>query len=670
MILGDHDFNLGNRHSAHRSSKGSQMNTGSDSMSYASRVWRAVLEALSSTPQKATGREDVRCVALILVSFAVGLAVSWQRWGNPVVDSGRELNAPLRLARGEMLYSDVRYIYGPLSPYINAALFRIFHPSLWVLWGRGIVSTVLILGLVYWLARQVLGPFSATLGCLAVTWLCALKSQGNYVLPYAYSGLDGGTLVLAATAMLLVFLRKKSLGWLFAAGIMTVLAALAKTEMGAAAIGTGLVAVALAGYPRFRRIMVWLAVFLAPALVISAAVYAWFAWRVGWHTLTDESYLFFGHLPWQFIYYNKLRFGFGQPGQSLGLMILSLLRLIALASFLASISLLIEKRGAAAPGGDGQAARIPGRAVALLLVSLAVIALTGAGLSDLGPFMAMPFLLLALIAVGLAAFFRAGSPVAQINSGTLVLLAVSGLLSLARIVLRVSTGGALSSFLLPVPVALFVYVWLVIFPLFLLDPAARRRAAQLTSIVLALAVLLTAVTLSVRYRRTFTYPIVTSYGTWRTWPDVGVAFTQALQYIEKNTAPGDVLAAMPEGTTLNFLSGRRNPMRDEIVLPGFLNQAGEEGAIERLRSRHVPLVFILNLRSPDFGEAAFGEDYNRLLMSWIKHNYSLCGVFGSDPDPNLPLGSPVFFIRGYCLNPSAPFEHAPATAPHDQTGAT
>jgi len=65
------------------------------------------------------------------------------------------MNQPLRLVRGEMLYSQVRHIYGPLSPYINATLYRLFGPSLGVLYGDGIVTAIMILALVYWLSRKV-----------------------------------------------------------------------------------------------------------------------------------------------------------------------------------------------------------------------------------------------------------------------------------------------------------------------------------------------------------------------------------------------------------------------------------------------------------------------------------------------------------------------------------
>jgi hypothetical protein len=103
-------------------------------------------------------RRDLWWIALIAVSFVAGLAVSWERWGNPLVDCGREMNQPLRLARGEVLYSDVRHIYGPLSPYVNALLFKLFDPSIGVLYADGIVSAALVIALTYWVSRQVMDP--------------------------------------------------------------------------------------------------------------------------------------------------------------------------------------------------------------------------------------------------------------------------------------------------------------------------------------------------------------------------------------------------------------------------------------------------------------------------------------------------------------------------------
>jgi len=606
-------------------------------MSTASRVWQEVLQRLAGAPPQRKVREEIPGLLLILISFLAGIAATWERWGNPVVDAGRELNVPLRLVHGEKLYGDIHYLYGPFSVYVNAALYRLWEPSLWLMWGRVIVSAAVLLALVYWLARQIGGKFSAALACLAVTWVCALKSQGNYMLPYAYGGLDGSIFVLATTALLIVFLRKNGLGWIFGAGIAAALAALCKTEMGIAAMGTGLAAAAMGGFPRARGIAARSAVFLAPAVGIPTAVYACFAAQSGWHTLTQESHLFFGHVPWQLIYFNQLRFGFGRPWNSLWLMSASLARLVAFGGLLAGMALPWKRRTAA-----------------LLLSSIAVIAALSPWLSDLGPFMAMPLILLALIAAGLAAFAREsreGFAAGRSQAGVVTLLAVASLGSLMRIIFRVSTGGALSSFLLPGSVVLFVYVWLELFPLFLEGPAERRLARRLAAGVLAAAVLITAVSLSARYRRQFRYALVTERGTWRTTPEIGMAFEEAIKFIEKNTAPGDALGVMPEGTALNFFTGRRNPFREEIVTPGFLDAAGEERDIERLGRLRVPLVLIANRATREFGQTAFGVDYDQRLMGWIERNYRVCGVFGVKHDPGLVIGDATFFLRAYCRNP-------------------
>ena len=58
------------------------------------------------------------------------LAFTWRRWPDVLVDFGRELYVPWRLAEGAILYRDVAYFNGPFSPYFNAVLFRVFGTSM------------------------------------------------------------------------------------------------------------------------------------------------------------------------------------------------------------------------------------------------------------------------------------------------------------------------------------------------------------------------------------------------------------------------------------------------------------------------------------------------------------------------------------------------------------
>ena len=79
---------------------------------------------------------NLRVVAGWVTTAAVGaamLAWSWGTWPNAYVDFGRELYVPWRLTEGEVLYRDIAWFNGPLSPSWNALLFGVFGTGLRVL---------------------------------------------------------------------------------------------------------------------------------------------------------------------------------------------------------------------------------------------------------------------------------------------------------------------------------------------------------------------------------------------------------------------------------------------------------------------------------------------------------------------------------------------------------
>ena len=172
---------------------------------------------------KPSGR-DLLSPAVLASFFGIGLAASWQRWGNPLVDCGREMMQPLRLARGEMLYRDVRHIYGPLSPYFDSLLFRGFGPSLTVLYANGILSGALIIAMSYWLARRLMGRLPSLAAALSVMWLCAFKPAGNYILPYSFSALHGCVLAMASLVLIVRFVETGRKTELAAGGVVAGLA--------------------------------------------------------------------------------------------------------------------------------------------------------------------------------------------------------------------------------------------------------------------------------------------------------------------------------------------------------------------------------------------------------------------------------------------------------------
>ncbi len=630
-------------------------------------------------------KRDLPWVVLIAASFIFALAVSWQRWGNPLVDCGREMNQPLRLANGEMLYSEVRHIYGPLSPYVNAALYRLFGPSLNVLYADGIISAIIIIALVYWLSRQLMSRMASTAATLSVLWLCAFKQAGNYILPYSYGALHGCVLGLITLVLLVKSVgggrgsyqpsakqdqtdtgdqpvyQTVSIAYLILASVFAGLTVLAKTEMGLAALAAGITAAALFGYPSIRRATGLVAMFLLPVVVIVVGVYSLIAMKVGWHTLSEESFLFLRNLSPELVYFNKRVSGFDQPWQSFIQMIGATLRVALLAIIITTISLLFtrgkkEPTGRQIPVADfsvSDAGKISSQQLwvlfALSLLAFLLVPLAGNINWDRGPYLAMPVMLGVLLVALLIRYQKQITKNRFANKKTLVLIivVVYALASLARVILRVRSGGAYASYLLPASVILFTYGWAVPFADMFRDRRARRLACNIAIGLILTDAIVTGGLLSYRYRSKNTYPITTERGTMIAVPDLGKAIDEATVFINNETAVGEPVAVMPEGTSLNFFTARPNPLREEITTPGFLDREGEERAIRQLGESNTRLIFITNRKTSEFGAEVFGRDYCQRLMQWIDENFEAVAIFGPDHNPNLQIGDQTFFIRAY-----------------------
>src|SRR5262249_54246250 len=259
------------------------------------------------------------------------------------------------------------------------------------------------------------------------------------------------------------------------------LAILAKTEIGGAVMIAGLAASVLAGLRDLRRGIKLAASFSIPAILIPLAAYCWIALQTGWGVLATDSFLFLTHLPPELVYFNKRMSGLDHPLLSLAQMGEAALRYGALAVIIASVSLVIARergpktktRREMAGAGHSRLAQI----YMLLAVSLLVFlgsTVAGPRQWDTGPYIAMPILLGYLLVARGIRYLRGSVPTKR--QQILIVMSIYALASLARIIFRVRSGGAYSSYLLPVSVILFTCCWLRIFPGFLSGRRARLIA--------------------------------------------------------------------------------------------------------------------------------------------------------------------------------------------------
>src|SRR5688500_464168 len=214
-----------------------------------------------------------------LVVAAVGASMcawTWGSWPDPVVDFGRELYVPWRLAEGEVLYRDfVSYFNGPLSPYAHALLFKVFGPSLRVLAIFNLVVTALLVAMLYRLIALAAGHLAATGAGVVFFTLFAFAQylttgNFNYVCPYSYELTHGITLTLAMITCLDLWARRGRVAWLVATGALLGLIFLTKAEVffgAAVAVGVGFAAVSWLRRPRSARLLADIGILLGCALV-------------------------------------------------------------------------------------------------------------------------------------------------------------------------------------------------------------------------------------------------------------------------------------------------------------------------------------------------------------------------------------------------------------------
>src|SRR5260221_4353091 len=182
--------------------------------------------------------------------FAAMLVWPWGTWPDVLVDFGGELYVPWRLAEGDVLYRDVAYFTGPLSPYVNAAVFRVFGASLLALVVANLAVLAGIAGLLHRLVARIAGDLAAAAALVVFLTLFAfaqLESIGNsnYVCPYSHETTHGALLALAALLVLARWLESRRTIWIATLGFLVGLAFLTKVEVFLAVAAAALVGLAL-----------------------------------------------------------------------------------------------------------------------------------------------------------------------------------------------------------------------------------------------------------------------------------------------------------------------------------------------------------------------------------------------------------------------------------------
>jgi hypothetical protein len=534
----------------------------------------------------------------VLASAALFL-VSRGKWSDAIIDTGREWIVPDALSRGELLYRDVVYWVGPFTPYVHAAWLRVFGSTLATLTAAGVFDSLALLAALFWAIRQVAGRQQAVLWtALAIPVVIFMPASGGLLIGMGYR--QAATFALLALTLVSREPAHGRAGVSWVVGVLCGLAALCRTEWGVAALAAALLGMWMrhfCGRDLSDAVRV-----IGGAVVTFGSVIGVFVAVAGFDPVIREGHLLLTGLPPETKRFMESFSGIGDWRGGIA---------NAVYSVCLWLSVFLVLRLLAVVRVDPAEARRRSRD---LLAALAVLAAAAALGGASGPFLWSGAPGLCLFAV-LWSFRRRG----RSDSVALAAFGSMGLMMSHRRLFHIGDSWYVGNPLIFAFVCAAVLLQLAVAS----EPRQESRVALGRSLSVLLAVL-TALAFAMRLKQYADDPRIPISGTGgflTATPELASEMEKVASSIRDRTRPQDGLVVFPEGEMLNYLSGRRNPCRHEMYLPGYLVLDNEAEILAELERNRPAAVVICKRQTSEYGPALFGEDYGLRIRDWITSHY-------------------------------------------------
>jgi hypothetical protein len=546
--------------------------------------------------------------------------VSRGKWSNAFID-GNVWMIPDSIARGAVLYRDVVHWFGPFTPYFHAAFFRVFGSSYTTLVLVGVIGSVATVGALFYSLRQGVPRTEALLwSALSIPALIFMPNSGGAILGMGYRIWHAATFTLAAIGLSCRSSPDRGEPNPLVIGLLCGMAGLCRTEWGLAAL-LGSVAVEAARYGISRRFsrqavltaLVFLAVF-GTGLGLMVAV-------AGAGPVLGDGHLLLISLPEETKAF-LLNFSGIRDWRR------GLLQLLYSASLCLLAAITIEVWAVIRIDPRRLQWRLPWLAGGHLFVALHP---EYGGGSSVVLFSVAP---LACAISLIAGIRRPHEP----RSAVLIGFGLVGLVLFHRKPFFIGDSPYVGPPLLFALVATAAVADHAIEAERLPEVRSRLRRGLRIAVVALIGFAFWGRTL--QYVRDPRIPVLGTDG--MVTADSSTVRTVSLltERIRRDTPVGGALVVFPEGEVLNYLTGRQNPLRHQLYIPGYLSRETEPEILCELERAKPAAIVVLRRFAGEYGRAYFGNQYGRPTLAWIRQNYEE-RPFGA----NVP-GQPVhLFLR-------------------------
>jgi len=565
-------------------------------------------------------------IPVVLIG-GTGSVLCWSIWGKTgdiLIDFGNDLYVSWRVSQGDVLFRDVAYLYGPLSPTIDGLAMRICGAGIGTILGLNLAVLALTTGLVYWLMRRISGPLAGIVGAIFFLSVFALSSPTkianyNFLTPYAGDITLGFLLALGAIACADWVSRGGRIVAATIGGILAGAVFLTKPEIFLGCAISYFAGLGAALWVKRERQPIFIAATAMAAMLIAPlGFFIYFLSQMPFRAALN------GILGgWQFVNkafvvqtpFYKGDFGADEPGRNLGLM-------MEYAGIYAGVFVALEILG-----WIGGRRRWAGVVCAVVAGIAGLVGVTYAGEKfdsfwlDVGR--GFPVIAAFAMVVATVGVFRGRAAPAGLAMAVLSLILLGKILLNARMYHY--------GFVLSAPCGLMLVValmdWLPerIKELGGSPAVVRWGAIGLLGAVVLENVKLTQANLS---ERTVEIPLALGGRAWAR--PIDQAGVDAIRWL--STVSGTA-AVIPDAAGIDYAAAKASGIPYTEMHPMGMQMYGEQNVFDAFQ-RHPPdYLLVMETQESHFGASAFGKDYGRELWLWIRGNYRYEGTFAAGRQP-------------------------------------
>jgi 4-amino-4-deoxy-L-arabinose transferase-like glycosyltransferase len=593
------------------------------------------------SPETVVGKQRFHAEAMLFMfSLIMGIEAlmlvwTWRTWLDPIVDFGREVYVPWRLCEGEILYRDIAYFNGPLSPYLNLVVFWVLGPS---------IDSVLVVNYLVHVAIAVsIGILASRITTLRCGLCCVVVYQMlfafaqyvrianyNYLAPYSHELTHS---MLLSFLCLLSLERLVSTGrhrWAFSTGCLLGLVFLTKPEpflaLATACVVGFISARACHAWPAKRAGLVALTIVSASVLVGCGAV-------LSLHTGLSVEEAWQGVLgAWKHVFDKRIS-GLEFYGRSAGWDIPGV-RLLTITFWLTFQTLGLRFAWRESLARDRSRRNTVDVALFVLMILVGVVLTIWCQISPaqilMMSYSTLPVWILIVILALLARFKRRWPDGCRVKACIALACSVFAFLMLAKIPLNARICHYGFALAMPGTLILIAATWWVGQQVAIRKGSVRGFYVWMSLFFLVFHGSYLRQMAGVIWARDTTI-VVNSAPILRTTPEQAASVHWALAEIDIHVEEDQTLAVWPEGALLNFLARRPNSTPYVVLMPPELLMYSERVILDAYRHRPPDFILLIDRDTSEYGVGQFGRGYARDLWIWLWQEYQ--PVSGANGEP-------------------------------------